>query len=208
MRIFGRPHNLKMDSIMDSQEALGRHRILGLYGPIGNFVSRQDYYGVTNISDTLVALNYVSDSPIKLVIESPGGEVDSALELYDMMKLSRAPVWTICRSALSAAVILFAGGTPGHRYIYEHSRIMLHLPSGYGVGDSNNIKIYSQEISRIKDVIVDVLIECGAKKSHSEILQDIDRDFWMTAQDAIDYGLADHIITKENNPLDVKKSVR
>ncbi len=149
----------------------------------------------TQSCDLLVALDSVSQDPLKMLIASPGGALDSAFLLYDTMRLMKCPIYTLGRYCASAAVIPLAAGTK--RYLLPHAKVMIHLPSGQIMGDTTTIDIQHKQINKYKDEMVEVLRECGAKKSRRQILADMDREYWMDAKEAIDYGLADEIMTPE-----------
>lgn len=142
----------------------------------------------------LLALDTISHEPIKIVITSPGGELDSTFLFYDTMKMIQSPVWTVGRYCASAAAMLLAAGYKGKRYLYPHAKVMLHLPAGQMMGDSKDWEIQHRQMGLYRNRVVDILCECGATKGREEILADMDRDFWLEPQEAIDYGLADEIM--------------
>ena len=160
------------------------HRVLFLTGLIT---------GETESHNLLLALDSLSHDPIRLVITSPGGDLDSAFLFYDTMKLLKSPIETLGRYCGSAAVVLLAAGRK--RYLMPHAKVMLHLPASQFGGDSRDIDIWHRELTKYKNKIVDILIECGAGKRHEEILADMDRDFWLEPVEAVAYGLADEIMT-------------
>jgi len=143
----------------------------------------------------LGALDTLSHDPIKLFITSPGGDLDTTFLFYDVMKRIQSPVITIGDYCASAAAILLAAGSK--RYLSPHAKVMLHLPAGQMGGDARDWDIQHRQMEKYRKAVVDILRECGVKKSSEEILTDIDRDYWMSAEEAIDYGLADEILTKE-----------
>ena len=151
--------------------------------------------GETDSRHLMLTLDDLSHAPIKLVITSPGGDVDSTFLFYDTIKSIESPIITIGEYCASAAAILLAAGS--RRYLRPHAKVMLHLPSGQGGGDARDWEIQHKQMQQYKNKMVDLLCECGAKKPRHEILADIDRDYWMDAQEAIDYGLADGILTRE-----------
>ncbi len=163
-----------------------KHRLLYISGVIT---------GETSAHDLLLALDTLSHEPIKLVITSAGGDLDSAFLLYDTMKLIKSPIETCGRYCASAAAMLLAAGSK--RYLFPHCKIMLHLPAGQMGGDARDWEIQVKEMQKYKNRVVDILKECGVKKSREEILFDMDRDFWLTPKEAIEYGLADEIMTPE-----------
>ena len=143
----------------------------------------------------LGALDTLSHDPIKLFITSPGGDLDTTFLFYDVMKRIQSLVITIGDYCASAAAILLAAGSK--RYLSPHAKVMLHLPAGQMGGDARDWDIQHKQMEKYRKAVVDILRECGVKKSPEEILTDIDRDYWMSAEEAIDYGLADEIMTKE-----------
>ena len=191
---FPRENSLREDQMMTPYEFLGNKRIVFCYGEIASFPYRMDNFSSSWLIDTMIALDQESQEPIKLIIDSPGGMISAGFTIYDTMKSLRSPVYTIGRNCQSMAVIILAAGMPGKRYLYPHSRIMLHLPVGQVSGDVEDVKLQTKEMDKIKDKIVEALIECGAKKSKNKILENINREFWMSPKEAIDYGIIDGII--------------
>ncbi len=134
--------------------------------------------------------------PIKFYINSPGGVVTSGMVIYDTMQLIKSPVHTICMGlAASMGSILLSGGTKGHRYIYPHGEVMIHQPSlgGFIRGVSTDLEIQARQTKRVKEIGAKILADnCG--KSFEQIMKDFDRDYWMDAKEALEYGIADKII--------------
>lgn len=197
------------DQFEYSQSYLGRtKRMLFLRGPLIGLPHRNDSMCPTMVSDDIVAYNAQdSNEPIYLVIESPGGDVSAGMILYDHIRMSKAPVITIGHNCASMAVTILAAGK--ERVILPHARVMLHLPSGTFEGDSETIKIRSKVLDEIKNELVEAYLECGVhagvtapgatkSKIKKQILKDIDREFWLTAQEAVNYGLADRIATPDD----------
>jgi ATP-dependent Clp protease protease subunit len=135
---------------------------------------------------------------IKFFINSPGGVVTSGMVIYDTMKMLKSPVSTLCMGlAASMGSILLSGGVKGRRFIYAHSEVMIHQPSlgGYMQGVSVDLEIQAKQTKRVKEVSARILADnCGKKME--QILKDFDRDYWMDAKEAIDYGIVDHLIDK------------
>jgi ATP-dependent Clp protease protease subunit len=135
---------------------------------------------------------------IKFYINSPGGIVTSGMVIYDTMKMLKSPVSTICMGlAASMGSILLSGGVKGRRFVFPHSEIMIHQPSlgGYMQGVSVDLEIQAKQTKRVKEVSARILAEnCG--KKIEQVLKDFDRDYWMDAKEAIDYGIVDQIIDK------------
>ncbi|WP_346237863.1 ClpP family protease [Niabella insulamsoli] len=136
--------------------------------------------------------------PINFYINSPGGVVTSGMVIYDTMKMISSPVSTICMGlAASMGSILLSGGEKGERYIYPHGEVMIHQPSlgGFIRGVSSDLEIQARQTQRVKHIGAKILAEnCG--KSIEEIMRDFDRDYWMDAEEAIKYGIADKIVDK------------
>jgi ATP-dependent Clp protease protease subunit len=149
----------------------------------------------TESCNLLIALDSVSNQPVKLIIDSPGGELDAAFMLYDTIRMMKSPVYTMGRICCSAAVILLAAGKK--RYLLPHSKVMIHLPSAHLQGDSEELRIQQEQIDLYKHQLVDILLESGVKKNKKKILADMDREFWLNPTEAIEYGLADEVMTKE-----------
>jgi ATP-dependent Clp protease protease subunit len=143
----------------------------------------------------LLALDTLSHEPIILHISSPGGDLDSTFLLIDTIRMIKSPVITIGEYCASAACLLLATGSK--RYLYPHAKVMLHLPAGQMGGDAKDWDIQHKQMEMYRNKVVDILCECGARKSREQILNDIDRDFWLEPEEAVEYGLADEILTKD-----------
>ena len=192
---FPRKDQLRAEQMMTPHEYLLSHRILFLYGIIDEYIKRFDAFGPTLVMDLLISLDKENNAPIKLVIDSPGGYINTGFALLDTIRTIKSPVRTYGRNVQSMGVMLLAAGEKGHRYVYPNSRIMLHLPIAQLSGSSEDIKMQQKEVEFLKEKIVDVLIECGAKKKKKDILKDIDREFWLSAKEGIEYGIVDQIIS-------------
>jgi len=135
---------------------------------------------------------------IKFFINSPGGVVTSGMVIYDTMKMMRSPVSTICMGlAASMASILLSGGVKGKRYIYPHGEIMIHQPSlgGYMQGVSADLEIQARQTKKTKEMSARILAENTGKK-FEQVMKDFDRDYWMDAKEALEYGIVDQIVDK------------
>src|SRR5688500_4344213 len=135
---------------------------------------------------------------IKFYINSPGGVVTSGMVIYDTMRMIKSPVQTICMGlAASMGSILLSGGVKGKRTIYPHGEVMIHQPSlgGYIRGVSTDLEIQARQTKKVKEIGAKILAEnCG--KTVAQIMRDFDRDYWMDAKEAIDYGIVDGIVEK------------
>ena len=136
------------------------------------------------------------DKDIQLYINSPGGVVTAGLAIYDTMSYVRSPVSTICiGQAASMGALLLSAGEKGRRYALPHSRIMIHQPLGGARGQATDIEIQAREIRHMKDVITDMLVRATGK-TREEIARDIERDFYLGAAQAKEYGLIDEIFDR------------
>jgi ATP-dependent Clp protease protease subunit len=133
------------------------------------------------------------DKDIQLYINSPGGVVTAGLAIYDTMQHVRCAVSTICiGQAASMAAVLLAAGKRGQRYALGHSRVMIHQPLGGARGQATDIEIQAREIRHMKDVLTDILAR-STGRNRDELAKDIERDFYMGAQQAKEYGIIDEI---------------
>jgi ATP-dependent Clp protease protease subunit len=134
---------------------------------------------------------------IDLFISSPGGSVTAGLALLDVMNMIQSPVNTICMGlAASMGSMILSQGVKGKRKIFKNGRVMIHQPSIGGVqGQAIELEITAKQIVKTRKLLADILAEnCG--QPVDKILKDFDRDYWMDAQEAIEYGIVDEIITK------------
>ncbi len=138
------------------------------------------------------------EKEINLYINSPGGSVTAGLAIYDTMQYISAPVATLCLGqAASMAAILLAAGTSGMRYALPHSRILLHQPMGSFYGQATDIDIQAKEIIRLKEMLNQILAK-HTGQDIKKIAQDTERDYYMTPQEALNYGVIDKILTSRN----------
>jgi ATP-dependent Clp protease protease subunit len=135
------------------------------------------------------------DRDIIMYINSPGGSFTALTAIYDTMQFVRPDVMTICLGqAASAAAVLLAGGTKGKRYALEHSRILIHQPYSEGGGQGSDIEIQAREILRMRTLLEELLAR-HSSRSIDDIGKDIERDKILTAQEAVEYGLIDQILS-------------
>ena len=134
------------------------------------------------------------EKDISIYINSPGGSVTAGLAIYDTMQYVKCDIQTICMGqAASMAAILLAGGTKGKRFALPSSRVMIHQPRGGVQGQESDISIQAKEIIRLKKLSIKYLSEkCG--KTEEEIAKDMERDFFMSAEDAKEYGIIDTVM--------------
>lgn len=138
------------------------------------------------------------DKDIQLYINSPGGSVSAGLAIYDTMQYIKCDVATICiGQAASMGAVLLAGGTKGKRFSLPNSRIMIHQPLGGAEGSAKDVEIMTKELLRIKNKINEIL-SFHTGQPIERIEKDTDRDFFMTPEEALDYGLIDKVIKPED----------
>lgn len=134
-----------------------------------------------------------SEKPINLYINSPGGVVTAGLAIYDTIQYVRAPVSTICvGQAASMAALLLCAGTKGRRYALQHSRILIHQPLGGVQGQATDIDIQAREILKMRDRLNEIFV-LHTGQSIDKVRKDTDRDFFMSAAEARDYGIVDEV---------------
>jgi len=167
-------------------------RIVQLWGPV-------DDRSAKDVVNKLLLLD--ADKPgedIKFYINSPGGMVTSGMVIYDTMRMLKSPVNTVCIGlAASMGSILLSGGTKGKRFIFPHAEVMIHQPSigGHYQAVSADLEIQAKQIKKTKEIGAKILAEnCG--KKIEQIMKEFDRDYWMDAKEAVDYGIVDQIVEK------------
>lgn len=153
-----------------------------------------------HLANTVIAqlLFLMSEDPkkdIQIFINSPGGYITAGLAIYDTIRFLGCDVCTYCiGQAASMGALLLAAGTKGKRKSLPHSRIMIHQPSGGIMGTSADIKLQAEEILRLKEYLSQILADCTGQ-TKDKILEDAERDYFMSPQQAIEYGLIDEIVT-------------
>lgn len=147
-----------------------------------------------------------ADNPerdIYLYINSPGGEVTSGLAIYDTMQYVKPTINTICiGQAASMGALLMTAGTEDNRYALTNSRFMVHQPLGGAEGQATDVEIRTEELLRIKDRIVDILSR-HTGKDEDVIREDIERDYFMSADEAVDYGLVDEVLESRKKAMNL-----
>ncbi|MDY6030153.1 MAG: ATP-dependent Clp endopeptidase proteolytic subunit ClpP [Treponemataceae bacterium] len=157
---------------------------------------------ITDLSADLIVAQILylesedAEKDICMYINSPGGSVTAGLAIYDTMQYVKSPIQTICMGqAASMGAILLAGGTVGKRFALPSSRVMIHQPMGGVQGQTTDISIQAKEILRLKKLCIDYIAEKSGK-SKDDVAKDIERDYYMTAEEAKEYGIVDHIVTR------------
>lgn len=174
----------------DIYSRLLKDRIVFLGTPVTDEVAN------TVIAQLLFLESEDPDKDIHLYINSPGGLVTSGLAIYDTMQFLKAPVSTICvGQAASMGALLLAAGTKGKRYALPNARIMIHQPSGGAQGQASDIEIHAKEILKIRDRLNHILAKHTGQPIE-RIEKDVDRDRFLSAEEAKEYGLVDEVIVK------------
>jgi ATP-dependent Clp protease protease subunit len=167
-----------------------KSRFVMIFGEVDDQVARAT-------SERLIALAQESDAPIHMLISSPGGHVESGDAIHDMIRFVRAPVTTIGSGwVASAGTHIFLAAPKARRVCLPNTRFMIHQPSGGAGGRASDIAIQAKEIIKTRERIARVIAkETGQKLER--VLVDIDRDHWMNAQEAIEYGLVSRVIERQ-----------
>lgn len=177
----------------DIYSRLLKDRIIMLSGEVNDQVAS------TVVAQFLFLEAQDPDKDIYFYINSPGGVITSGLSMFDTMNYIKPDIVTICiGQAASMGAFLLASGTKGKRYALPHARIMIHQPSGGAQGQSTDIQIQAQEIQRLKDTLNEILAERTGKTA-KRIEKDTERDHFMSAKEAVEYGLIDKVLTKSFN---------
>lgn len=150
-----------------------------------------------SVADVILKLEYltnIANKPVTLKICSPGGSVDAGLALYDYIKSSKVPIHTVCFGmAASMGAILLGAGKKGKRFATKNSRIMIHQPSSGYIGKALDIEVHAKETARIRGLLNQLLSE-DTGQPLKKVTKDTELDYWMTAKEALQYGLIDKII--------------
>lgn len=157
-----------------------------------------DDYTANTLQAQLLYLDSIDNNKdISIYINSPGGSVYAGLGIYDTMQFINSDVATICTGmAASMAAVLLVAGEKGKRHALTHSRVMIHQPLGGTRGQASDIEIEAREIMKLKNELYQIIAD-GTGQPFDKIWADSDRDFWMTSQEAKDYGMIDNIFTKK-----------
>jgi ATP-dependent Clp protease protease subunit len=145
----------------------------------------------------MLYLSSLSDEDITLNINSPGGEVYSGLAIIDTMNFINNDIQTVCMGmAASMGAVILSAGTKGKRGALKHSRVMIHQPLGGARGQASDILIEAEQIKIIRDELCNILAD-NSGQSFEKVIADCERDHWLTAKEALEYGLIDIIHTKK-----------
>ena len=139
------------------------------------------------------------EKEISLYINSPGGSVTAGMAIYDTMQFVAPPVATLCiGQAASMGAFLLAGGAKGMRYVLPNSRVMIHQPSGGFQGQVTDIDIHAREVLRMKKNL-NAILAANVGKPEEQVAEDTERDYFMTAEEAVKYGIVDKILTSRHD---------
>jgi ATP-dependent Clp protease protease subunit len=170
------------------EKALFDSRTILLTGEINDKAAR-------SVSAQLLAYSAVSDKPILLVLSSPGGHVESGDMIHDMIRFVRAPVKILGTGwCASAGALIFAAGKKEHRFCLPNTRFLLHEPRGGVGGQASDVEIQAREIIKMRERLNRIFAEATGQPVE-QIKKDTDRDYWMSAQEALAYGLVGKIVT-------------
>jgi ATP-dependent Clp protease protease subunit len=169
------------------ESALMKHRTLTLFGEINQDVSRRT-------AEKLLALAYESDDPINLYISSPGGHVESGDTIFDIIRYIKPVVRTIGTGWVgSIATHIYLAPDKEHRFCLPNTRFLIHQPAGGFGGDASDIEIHAREIVKTRERI-NGIIAAQTGQPVERVTEDTDRDYWMSAQESVEYGLVGEII--------------
>ncbi|KAH8799617.1 Clp protease proteolytic subunit /Translocation-enhancing protein tepa [Flagelloscypha sp. PMI_526] len=182
-----------------------RERVIMLYGPI------RDHDSALIVSQLLFLEAEETSKPIHLYINSPGGSVTAGLAIYDTMQYVSSPIHTYCiGSAASMGSLLLAAGEKGKRHCLPNASIMIHQPSGGASGQASDIAIHAKEILRIRERLTEIYqTHCALpnelrEKGLQRFTTALERDYFMTAQEALEFGIVDGIL--EKRPIEQQSS--
>ena len=184
------PEERRMNvTTMDVFSRLLMDRIIFLGVPINDDVSNI-------IQAQLLYLDSIDNTDISMYVNTPGGQVSSGLCIYDTMQYIKSDVSTICTGiAASMGSIILCGGQEGKRYALPHSKVLIHQPLGGANGQASDILIAAKEIEKTREILIDIIAK-NSKQDKDKVFADADRDYWMTADEALEYGMIDKILTK------------
>lgn len=175
---------------MDVFSRLMMDRIIFLGVPIDDYVA--------NIIQAQLLFLESNDAnrDIQIYLNTPGGSVYAGLGIYDTMQYIKPDIATICTGmAASMGAVILCAGTDGKRTALRHSRILIHQPMGGAQGQASDIEITAREIQKLKKELYDIIAK-HSKQSYKKIWKDSDRDYWMTAEEAKEYGMIDEVLIK------------
>ena len=182
----------KGERAFDIYSRLLKERIIMLNGPV------EDHTANLIVAQLLFLESENPDKQINLFINSPGGVITAGMSIYDVMQFVKCDIATyVMGQACSMGSFLAQAGTTGKRYMLPYARHMIHQPSGGTRGMQSDIEIQYKEITKMKKILTELYVKHNTKgKTYEDFERDMDRDTFMSAQEALDYGLVDQIIEK------------
>ncbi len=179
------------ERVYDLYSRILRDRIIFLSDEINDPIAN------SVVAQLLFLASQDSEKDIYMYINSPGGRVTSGLAIYDTMQYIKPDIHTICvGQASSMAAVLLTAGTEGKRSALQHSRLLLHQPMGGTHGQASDIEIQTKEILRIKEELYDILVK-HTSQTKKKIKKDADRDYFLNAKEAVEYGLIDKVMDEK-----------
>jgi ATP-dependent Clp protease protease subunit len=176
----------------DIYSRLLKDRIIFIGTPIDDLLAN------TVIAQLLFLQTEDPDKDIHIYINTPGGAVSAGLAIYDTMQYIKPDIATYCiGQAASMGALLLASGTHGKRFTLPHSRVMIHQPIGGFYGQASDVEIHAREILKMKDVLNNIIVKHTGQPPE-KIIKDTERDFFMSGQDAKEYGIVDDVIVNAN----------
>ncbi len=167
-----------------------KERVVFLVGPI------EDHNANLVVAQLLFLESENPDKDVHLYINSPGGMVNAGLAIYDTVQFVKPDVSTVCTGqAASMGALILAGGAKGKRYCLPHARMMIHQPLGGFQGQATDIEIHTKEILRVRERLNKMLVKHSGQ-TMKKVQQDTDRDYFMDAEEAVEFGLIDEVIEK------------
>ncbi len=182
----------KGERSFDIYSRLLKERVIFLTGQV------EDHMANLIVAQLLFLESENPEKDIYIYINSPGGSVTAGLAIYDTMRYIKCDIATVCvGQAASMGAFLLSGGTKGKRYVLPNARVMIHQPLGGFQGQATDFEIHAKEILTIKEKLNRLMAE-HTGKSYEEVVRDTERDNFLSAQQAVDYGLVDQILTKRD----------
>lgn len=184
--------DLKIPNINFMDEKLFKSRSISIFGQISEKTAR-------SVTEQLLALSAESDDAITIYISSPGGHVESGDVIYDMIKFIKPTVRVVGTGwVASAATNIYLAAKKENRYSLPNTRYLVHQPSGGSQGDATDIKIQMEQIIKTKERINKIISE-ETGRPLEQVEKDTDRDYWMSVDEAIDYGIVNKVISSVND---------
>ena len=182
------PQDQKLSSINFMEEKLFKSRAISIFGQINEKTARM-------VTQQLLALSAESNAPITIYISSPGGHVESGDVIYDMIKFIKPEVRVVGTGwVASAATNIYLAARKENRFSLPNTRYLVHQPSGGSQGDATDIQIQMEQILKTKERINRIIAE-ETGRPLEQVQKDTDRDYWMSVEEAIDYGIVSRVIT-------------